>query len=152
MKRIFKSFMVLSLGLAVLATGCKKDTEENYAKDISGTYIGTLSLAGTVVGQDVSINVAEKNKTTVTLGLNTTLPGLPVVGNLPLDVSCDATVAKSGDNYTINGSSTVNVLDGDKPITIAGPITSAGQADLTISITLVEGTPAISVAFSGTKK
>ncbi|MDR2358378.1 MAG: calycin-like domain-containing protein [Prevotellaceae bacterium] len=155
MKKIFKKFMVLSLGLLVIAAGCKKEDkkEDGYAKDIAGTYVGTLALAGTVVADGVTINVAEKNTTTATLSLNTTLPSLPAVGDLPLDVSCDVTVTKSGDNYTITGNTTVTIaqLGGTPlPVTINGTITAAGSANLTIGIT-VSVLP-LSVDFSGTKQ
>jgi hypothetical protein len=151
MKKVFKNFIALSLGLALVATGCKKD--DNYAKDIAGAYVGTITQYEQPVADGVTINVAEKNATTATLSLNTTLPNLPVVGNLPLNVSCDVTVAKSGDNYTVSGNTTVPPIaqlgDEPLPVTVTGIITPAGKADLTIGITL--GVP-ISVVFSGTKQ
>jgi hypothetical protein len=152
MKKVFKNFIALSLGLALVATGCKKD--DNYAKDIEGAYKGTVALANQVVASGVTIEVAEKNATTATLSLNTTLPGvLPTGGDLPLNVSCDVTVAKSGDNYTVSGNTTVTIaqLGGTElPITVTGTITPAGKADLTIGITI--SVLPLSVVFSGEKQ
>lgn len=149
MKKIFKNFMALSLGLALVAAGCSKD--DNYAKEIAGKYAGTIAVSGQVVAPNVEINVTEKSKTTVELSLNTTIPQALQGQDLPLNVKCDATVAKSGDNYTVSGNTTVSIaLLGETPlpVTITGTITAAGKAELTIGITV--GVP-LSVVFSGTK-
>jgi hypothetical protein len=153
MKKVMKSFMAMALGLSLVLTGCSKDEDDakNYAKDIAGKYVGTLELYQQVVGQDVEINVTEKNKTTAELSLNTTLYSLPSIGDLPLNVKCDANVAKSGDNYTVAGETSITLPNSDEPqtVTVTGGITSEGQATLNIGINL--GTQ-ITVVFSGTKQ
>jgi hypothetical protein len=149
MKKLFKNFMALSLGLALVATACSKD--ETDAEIIAGNYVGTLSMAENPVATDVAIAITAKNDNTVTLALNTTLPNLPGVGNLPLNVACESPVVKSGDNYTLSTNTTVSIPISETPLplTISGTITPAGQANLTITITMGVS---ITVTYSGAKQ
>lgn len=145
--------VAFSIGLLLAAIGCDKGNdnkeEPTLAGAIAGTYVGNLTMGESVVGQNVAITVTEKNETTVTLGMNTTLPDLPNVGDLPLDVTCDATVTKDGNDYKVAGTTTIEIPQmGTFPVTvtIAGPITAAGAATLEIRVTI------ITVVFSGTKQ
>ncbi|MDR1342444.1 MAG: calycin-like domain-containing protein [Prevotellaceae bacterium] len=159
MTNIFKTAMILSLGLAVAATGCNDDEKkaENYAKDIEGTYVGSISMGGYPVVPSDTIKVAAKGENTATLSMNTTIPNLPEVGNLTLDVSCDATITKEGSEYKVSGSTSiaVAVLGGTPlPVSINGTFTAAGVATLTSTVTMMnaDGEPApVETVFSGTK-
>lgn len=146
------TMMAFSIGLLLVASGCDKK-ETSPAGAIAGTYVGNLTMGEDVVGQNVAITVTEKNETTVTLGLNTTLPGLPAVGDLPLNVTCDATVTKNGNDYNVAGTTTIGIpvtapvsSTMSLPVTIGGPITAAGAATLEIKV------PIATVVFSGTKQ
>ncbi|MDR2802314.1 MAG: hypothetical protein LBB31_03760, partial [Prevotellaceae bacterium] len=86
MKRIFKNFMVLSLGLALVAAGCKKD--EDVIADLNGEYtanvvarIGEESVypnaqAGDPATLDFKVENAKESAFTITgqLTLNSFLP------------------------------------------------------------------------------
>jgi hypothetical protein len=152
MKKIFKKITALSLGLALVAAGCSKDNKDNLAKEIAGSYVGTVSISGATVAPDVTINVTAKNENTATLSLDTTLPGVLSGIDLPLNVTCDATVAKDGSNYKVDGNTTVTIEQlGGQPlsVSISGTVTPAGQATLTISITVVVP---LAVVFEGTRQ
>lgn len=153
MKRIFKNFMALSLGLALVAAGCSKDKDKTVAEEIAGNYVGTIAVYGAPVAQDVPITITADGENVVVLKINTTL-SVPTVGNLSLNVECNAVVTKTEDNYTLKGSSTVSLpllSETPLPFTLEGTVTSAGTASLTIAITISPGTPLL-VSFSGTKQ
>jgi hypothetical protein len=155
MRKVMKSFMALSLGLSLVLAGCSKDEDENYAKEIAGKYVGTISMGGDQVASNVEINVVAKNGTTATLSLNTTIPQALQGNDLLLDVSCETAVSKLGNDYTVTGNTTVSILGYETPlpVTIDGLISSAGRADLAISIVMAPP-PAepVSAVFSGTKQ
>ncbi|MDR3350392.1 MAG: calycin-like domain-containing protein [Prevotellaceae bacterium] len=149
MKKILKNFISLSLGLLLVAAGCSKD--DNYAKDIEGAYAGSVSLSALqLVVPDVTITVAVKNNNTAIFSLNMTIPSLPNVGDLPLNVSCETTITKSGDDYTVSGTTSVSLPGaGGLPVTLSGTITAGGEANLTIGLSM--GIP-LTAIFSGAKK
>jgi len=155
MKKVVSTLTALSLGLSLVFTGCSKDdesekTDNNYAGIIAGTYAGNLSMAGSEIVPSATISVTRVSDDKVTLTMDETLVGLPVVGDLPLNVSCEAEVSKTGDAYKISGNTTVSIPQlGDIPVGIEGTIDASGKADISITVTI--GTP-IPVQFSGTKK
>ncbi|MDR3235239.1 MAG: calycin-like domain-containing protein [Prevotellaceae bacterium] len=158
MKKILKSFTALSLGIVLVATtGCSSDdnSEKNvdYAKVIAGDYTGLFMMGMQLIGNGkfstLHITRIEDNK--VLLSMNTTLLNLPVVGDLPLDVSSESAVTKNGESYDISGVSSVSIpqLGNDPiPVDISGTVTpSSAKASLVIKIMI--GDEPIIVNFTG---
>jgi hypothetical protein len=147
MKNILKKFMILSLGLAVLATGCKKDDEEN-VPSLNGTYQGSiLVLIPGIIGDYENEEPAEIEATfTVTdeSKLSTTLQILIAEGLPPLSLSLsiefidkqtfkNATAKQDGETVgTITGTG-FKVKALTVPITGVGTFALAG-ANLPIQI------------------
>ena len=135
MKRIFKNFMALSLGLALVAAGCSKD--EDYAKDIEGTYVGTLTSPAVGINiLNVPIIVTRTGQNNVTLNLSQNIVGLNI------DATCNSTVEKNGDTYKVSGTTTVTVIPNVPTATveveISGSITK-GTAQLEIVVQFSDG-------------
>jgi hypothetical protein len=159
MKKILKSFAALSLGLAWVATGCSSDDnnpEENadYAKVIAGDYTGSLSIGIQVIVNSSTLHITRIADNKVTLSMNTTLPNLPVIGDLPLDVSCESAVTKKGDSYDVSGVSSVSIpqLSNDPiPVDISGTVTPASE-NASLVIKIIIGEEPITVNFSGRSK
>jgi hypothetical protein len=154
MKKIMKSFMAMALGLSLVLSGCSKD-DEDLTTEITGNYVGAISMDGTEVASDVTIPITKVDDNTIKLSLNTMLPNLPVVGNLTLNVNYQATVTKDGSDYSIKGdNATVSIpeLGGTSlPFKIeGGRITSAGQATIPIIITM--GDQPITAVYNGQKQ
>jgi hypothetical protein len=162
MKKIMKSFMAMALGLSLVLSGCSKDDEViDLTKEITGNYVGAISMiideAGNTqtVASNVTIPITKVDDNTIKLSLNTTLPNLPEVGNLTLDVNYQATVTKDGSDYSIKGDNVqVSIPElGNTPLPLkieGGRITSAGQA--TIPITITMGVLPITVVYKGQKE
>lgn len=148
----------MSLGLSLVFTGCSKDDEseksDNYAEIVAGTYVGSLSMAGNEIVPSATISITRVSDDKVTLTINETLSGLPV-GDLPLNVSCEAEVSKDGDTYKITGNTNASIpqLGGEFPVSIAGTIgVSAAGSAAKITITVTMGELPIMVEFTGSKQ
>jgi hypothetical protein len=157
MKKILKNFTALALGLTLVAAGCSKDDEPTggIAKEVVGNYVGDILLSDALVAPDITVPVTEVDETNVLLALNTELHDLPMVGDLPLNVSCKAAVAKSGENYTLTGSNEVAIPalgEGLFPLSIVGTVTPAGAATFTISITITGMPVPVVVVFTGARQ
>jgi hypothetical protein len=160
MKNIFKKFMILSLGLAVLATGCKKDEEEDLVAGLNGNYTAeVLAKIGTDVvypiaqlGDPAELPFKVENATgseftiTGSLTLNALTPGL---GGAVINVALQATNAQVTKEELLGvpvyagtfsiPAQTININFGGMsiPVSIAA---SNGAIALSIIVFSVEGT------------
>jgi hypothetical protein len=157
MKKIMKSFMALALGLSLVLSGCSKDDDNgDYAKEIAGNYSGDIFLAEVLkVATGIPIAITKVEEETVELSLSTTLTNLPVVGEITLNnVTCGATITKSGSDYLLNGTTEVNIPElgnASLPLKIAnGSIKSNGQANIPITIEMETG--GVTVVYKGQKQ
>ncbi|MDR1653416.1 MAG: hypothetical protein LBS01_07205 [Prevotellaceae bacterium] len=140
MKNLIK-FSAVILCTAIVFAGCKKEEpKEDYASKIVGEYVGPIKADETVLAESATITITRTGDNKVVLALNET------IAQMPLDVKCEATVAKSGSDYAVNGETTATVGENVLPVTIAGNITEAGKAVLDINI------PGMAVQFTGDKK
>jgi hypothetical protein len=140
MKNILKKFMILSLGLAVLATGCKKDDEEN-VPSLNGTYQGSISAwIGNLdeIEMDATFTVTDESKLSTTLQLPIA-EGQPPL-SLPLSIEFtdkqtfkNATIKQEDEpDQTITGTG-FKIKALTVPITGVGTFALAG-VDLPIQI------------------
>ncbi|MDR1681180.1 MAG: hypothetical protein LBS12_05285 [Prevotellaceae bacterium] len=153
MKCIVKKMMALALGLVFVAAGCSKDDDnkDDFAKDIAGTYVGTLTMGEEVLAEDANITITRVDATNVLIGLNETI--VVSTAPIPLNVSCASTVTKTGNNYVIAGTDEVEIpAMGTFPVSIAGTIDNAGNAGFLITVTEVPVFVALLVQFEGTKQ
>ncbi|MDR2823698.1 MAG: hypothetical protein LBB41_00690 [Prevotellaceae bacterium] len=144
MKNLVK-FSTLMLCVALVFVGCKKDepTEtEDYASKIAGQYNGEFVMYEIPVGDAILVVTKVANDK---VQIATTAPG---VG----DVNCNATVGKSGNNYSISGKTSITMEDMPQPfdVAITGTITEEGAANLKIGVTTAN-TPFAEVNFAGQK-
>jgi len=121
-------YPLLLLGFLITVTvGCKKDeTNPDFAKAVSGTYTGTVTMAG--VGSVAAVcTIAKATETTVNMtvvigGSSVPLPGITVTGssgsyNLSYSDSSGSftgTVVGKTLNWTLTADSDVAVFTGTR--------------------------------------
>ena len=149
-KNRFFLLMLLS-ALFIGFTSCGSDDEDtDYAKEIAGKYIGTLTMEGMPIAQDVEITVTRNSNTKATLKINQELAILP---GMPLNIECPSDVTFKDNEYSVTGKTTWMLI---APITVNGTISSGGQANINILISIPntagEMAGDFNVVFDGTKK
>jgi hypothetical protein len=155
MKTFFKGFLALFLGLSLL-TSCSKD--DNYAKEIEGTYTGNVWIASpaNVVAENAKIVVAAEGDTKVKISINETIsildPDSGMQLSMTIKASCDANVTKGGETYTASGSTTATLEMEGMPIPVPATITgtfNGNKMELAMNASFMEVD--MSVNFSGTR-
>ena len=133
MKNILKKFMILSLGLAVLATGCKKDEEESIPS-LNGTYQGTIIVILTDMIPDMIEQEIEATFTVTDESKLSTMLQIPVgEQTLPLPLSMELIDKQTFKNVTLtteDGESVIITGTGFKIKSLTIPISGVGTFTL----------------------
>lgn len=143
----FLLFVMLSACFFLSNTACSDDDDKNptvdYAKDIKGTYTGTVFLAGSPIATDVEISVEYASVNNVTLKMNQTIM------TLPLNITCPAQVASKDGAYSVTGNTNVSLPESplSLPVSING--TFDGKKDGTLNISVTTGKDPLVVKFEG---
>jgi hypothetical protein len=139
MKKLVKFSTLMLIGALIFA-GCKKDEPtNNYAADVEGAYNGEIKMGESIVTSDATLTLTRTANDKVTVAMNESIE--TPTGNLPLDVNFPATVAKSGDDYTINGNGKVMLPTGygvvESDVTFSGTISPNGTAIFDINVSTI---------------
>lgn len=149
--KFFFTFFVAALCLGF--TACSDDDDDDYAKDIAGTYKGAMTVMEQQV-PDVEIELKRKALNKITLEVN-------VGAFLQVDqnISVDANVIYSNNQYAFSATTLYDYVISPEltiplPIGVTGTVDKKGNMVLSISVGQgVEYPPfPILVAFEGKKK
>lgn len=153
MNKYLKLFFILFVSsLSLGFTSCDDDDDPDYAKEIAGTYKGTISALESEI-PNAEIKIARKSENRVTISMNQDL-GVAVV-----DVTAESDVLFSDKTYSVAGTATYEWTEGAEvtlPVEIKGTIDKDYNA--TINIVLgkgieLEGFPfPITAKFEGKKQ
>jgi hypothetical protein len=147
MKKKTFCMVILSVLLGIGATSCSKDkdSEEDYALAIAGTYKGVLHIANMPDVENVTIEITRDGVNRVTLKMNET------VLTIPISIACESILLSNAQD--ISGVTTYNMPTEagavPVPVTIKGTIKS-GTAALTIQVSIPD--MPVEVVFDGKKQ
>ncbi|MDH6307824.1 hypothetical protein M2451_000273 [Dysgonomonas sp. PFB1-18] len=158
-KLIYLLALVFSLGLSFTACGDDDDdpvVTSDYAKEIAGTYKGTLTV--TIAGQDtpiereIKVERTAENKATVSV-IGFSFEGIGELGDIVVE---NIPVSKSGETINLAETKkdvTLNILGVDATVKVTVSGTVKGKViDLKIPVAEVPVLQNLNVTFNGTKK
>jgi hypothetical protein len=146
--KVISRLLMFTLVLSVFA-GCKKEDENLPLKDVTGTYVGmiTVSIEEQPI-ENVSIEVKYISDNTASIHIP---QGSISVVPVPIDASCTVTSDKS--RYSLSGEASISIPEmGNISVTIANDsyIDKSGKAVLNMK---AEGLQMpIEIKFEGQKK
>jgi len=98
MKKVLKSLIALSLGLALVATGCKKDDDNLDLSGVVGSYPITVDIAALGITELPAMLVVTANGNDLKATGTVTVPAQvnPLIGSLTIDLALTSLKEFSG--------------------------------------------------------
>lgn len=155
MKKNLFYYLFAVICSVTLFTSCDDDDDDVAVMSVDqvvGTFTGTLELEAlqqTVPNTPITVSKVDANTVKVELK-KFEFAGI-TIGDIA--ANCKATLDKEGDDFELNGSTTLTVAalgDLELPITITGEV-DVKELDIDINITDVPGIGTLKVEFEGTK-
>jgi hypothetical protein len=116
-------FLMLLTAVCAVFTSCSKDDDDNYAKAISGTYKGQLTMAGATIVPNAQIVITADGDKQITLKMQET------VLTLNVNIACKSDVTYKDKQYVISGSTTFNMETDVVGFTVPVPVKVDGTID-----------------------
>lgn len=107
MKKLFALAAVVLMSAAVF-TSCNKE-DKDYAAQIAGTYVGTNNFK---IETESKVVITRSDDEYVTVQYDANTEEEKLMNKELAPVGFKVRVKKSGDNYTLSGSSTIESIDG----------------------------------------
>jgi len=137
-------FMMFFTALCLGFTACSDDDDDDtdYAQEIAGTYVGTVTIPG--MGDpipNVTIVFDRNSQNKITMKMNQTLP---VLGEI--EIESQSNVTYKDNKYYVSGTATHEEI----PVKIDGSVDKEKNIDITIGVAVSD--PPMEVIYKGKRQ